>query len=121
MIVFNSEASFRGKRCIGPPKTRNTGRLPKQQSALEYEVQWCCVTIGTVTTRNTSLTLNAARERCVLVILHSHVCRIHRKNPSQLICCTRLPLTVYKALDNVFQHRIPTAHLICCTNVIYVV
>ena len=45
----------------------------------------------------------------------------HRKNPSQLICCTRLPLTAYKALDNVFQHQIPTAHLICCTNVIYVV
>jgi len=32
MIVFNNEASFRGKGCIGPPKTRNTGRLPKQQN-----------------------------------------------------------------------------------------
>jgi len=31
---------------------------------------------------------------------------MNRKNPSQLICCTRLPLTACKALDNVFQHRI---------------
>ena len=45
----------------------------------------------------------------------------HRKNLSQLICCTRLPLTACKALDNVFHHRIPTCALICCTNVIYVV
>jgi len=45
----------------------------------------------------------------------------HRKNPSQLICWTRLPLTACKALDNVFHHRIPTCALICCTNVTYVV
>jgi len=32
MIVLNSEASFRGKGCIAPPKTCTTGRLPKQQS-----------------------------------------------------------------------------------------
>jgi len=50
----------------------------------------------------------------------SDQCR-HRKNPSLFICCTRLPLTACKALDNVFQHRIPTSHLICCTNVMYVV
>jgi len=31
---------------------------------------------------------------------------IHWKNPSQLICCTRLPLSACKALDNVFHHRI---------------
>ena len=29
MIVFESEASLRGKGCIAPPKTCNTGRLPK--------------------------------------------------------------------------------------------
>ena len=31
---------------------------------------------------------------------------MHRKNSSQLICCTRLLLTACKALDNVFHHRI---------------
>jgi len=50
-----------------------------------------------------------------------HLVCTHRKNPLQLICCTRLPLTVCKALDNVFYHRIPTCALICCTNVRYVV
>jgi len=45
----------------------------------------------------------------------------HRKNPSQSICCTRLPLIACEALDNVSQHRIPTCVLIRCTNVLYVV
>ena len=51
----------------------------------------------------------------------SHPLHFHRKNMSQFICYTRLPWTACNALNNVFQHRIPTAYLICCTNVIYVV
>jgi len=65
--------------------------------ATKPHTQWCCVTVGTVTcsvievfldddcslideqssSRNTSPTLNVSREVCVVVILHSYVCRIH--------------------------------------------
>jgi len=31
IIAFANEASFRGEGCIAPPKSCNTGRLPKQQ------------------------------------------------------------------------------------------
>jgi len=56
---------------------------------------------------------------CLCIYMYIYI--LHRKNPSQLICCTRIHLTVCKALDNVFHHQIPTCALICCTNVIYVV